>query len=172
MERLKIETAYRGNRIDVERHTFLDNAGQTVVKEVGRHVGACCVLAFVDATHIVLIRNRRTAVDAVLWELPAGTLEPPEPAIETARRELAEEAGYAATTVEPLLDFWTAPGLWDERMHAFVATGLSPTPQALEAGEEIEPHVVALDEAVAMIGRGEIVDGKTMTTLLYWKQFR
>jgi len=160
------ETVYRGERVAIERHRFQTPGGAIVTKEIGRHPGAVCVLAMPDPEHVVLIRNRRIAADAVLWELPAGTLEPPEPPVDCARRELVEEAGYEAGKIEPLVTFWTAPGLWDERMHVFVATGLTRVGQALEAGEEIEPKVVPFAEAIAMIDRGEMVDGKSMTALL------
>ncbi|MEM1012270.1 MAG: NUDIX hydrolase [Planctomycetota bacterium] len=172
MQKTETQTVYRGNRIDIERHTFVDASGREVTKEIGRHVGACCVLAMPDPDHVVLIRNRRAALDDVLWELPAGTLEPPEPPIETAKRELVEEAGFVAGHIEPLLTFWTAPGLWDEKMHAFLATDLTPAEQALEAGEEIEPHVLPYADALDLIRTGDLVDGKSMTTLLWYDRFR
>ena len=172
LKRTNVDVVYRGNRVNIERHTFDAGDGRTTTKEVGRHVGAVCVLPLLDEGRVVLIRQKRAAVEEVLWELPAGTLEPPEPAIDCARRELVEEAGYEAGTIEPLSTFWTAPGLWDERMHAFVATNLTAVPVAPEVGEEIEPVVVPYAEAIAMIGRGEIVDGKTMTALLVYDRFR
>ena len=166
LELLSTRTPYRGRRVDVEVRTYRAPGGGTVEKEVGRHVGAVCVVPVLDDGSIVLIRNRRVAVGATLWELPAGTLEPPEPPARCARRELVEEAGYAAGTLEPLLSFWTAPGLWDERMHAFVARGLTPAARAPEAGEEIEPAPLPAGEVRAMLRRGEIEDGKTIAALL------
>ena len=171
LKRIETETVYRGRRVNIERHVFETPAGERVEKEVGRHVGAVCVLPVLDEERIVLIKNRRAAIDETLWELPAGTLEPPEPPIECAKRELREEAGFNCGKIEPLLTFWTAPGLWDEKMHAFVASDLTSVELALEPGEEIEPVVLKWAEVDAMLRRGEIVDGKTLAALLYYRQF-
>ncbi len=162
---------HRGRRIDIEELTFEED-GRRFVREVGRHVGAVCVVAVNNQDDVVLIRNRREAADGTLWELPAGTLEPPEPPADCAKRELIEEAGFEAATVEHLTTFWTSPGLWDEQMHAYLATGLTHVGTSLELGEVIEPHVVPIDEALAMIERGDIVDGKSIAALLYVAQFR
>ena len=119
-----------------------------------------------DGEGVVLIRNDRFALGQVLWELPAGTLEAGEDPGECAKRELEEEAGYRASRVESLGRFYTTPGMTDELMHAFIATGLVKTEQRLEQDERIQVACVPVDRALAMVDRGELMDAKSMLTLL------
>ncbi len=112
-----------------------------------------------------MIRNFRYALEQELWELPAGTLESNETPVETARRELTEEAGYRAGSMEPLVEFYTSPGFLTERMHAFLASDLTRTRQALENGEQIQVEVMDLALARRKLLDGDFVDGKTMAVL-------
>ncbi|TWT90321.1 ADP-ribose pyrophosphatase [Pseudobythopirellula maris] len=143
-------------------------SGDERPRQVVEHPGAVVILPLLAGGRVCLIRNRRIAVDDTLLELPAGTLEPPEPPIECARRELIEETGYRAGRIEPTPPFWMSPGILSERMHAFVAQDLSEGPAAREPGEEIENHIVPLSEALAMCHDGRIEDAKTLVMLLRW----
>ena len=136
-----------------------------------RHPGAVVILPFVDDQRICLIVNHRRAVNEKLIELPAGTREPGEPARLTACRELAEETGYRATTMEPLFEYLVSPGIMDEKMDAFVARGLVPGQQSLMEDEEIETLVVEMGQALEWIREGKIRDAKTLATLLFFRQF-
>jgi ADP-ribose pyrophosphatase len=98
-------------------------------------------------------------------------LEPKEPPINCAGRELLEETGYLAKRLKPLATFFTSPGILSEKMYAFVAYDLQPSKQALEEGEEIELLPVPLEEAIQMVRTGEIVDGKTIAALLMFDRF-
>jgi 8-oxo-dGTP pyrophosphatase MutT (NUDIX family) len=118
---------------------------------------------------VVLVRQYRAAFDAPILELPAGMLDVDgEAPIETARRELAEEAGFACRYIEPLTTFLPSPGLTDATLQLFVATDLEPVPLEPHGPEErhIEIIHLPLDEAVAMVERGEIADAKTVIGLL------
>ncbi|MEQ8788381.1 MAG: NUDIX hydrolase [Pirellulaceae bacterium] len=141
-------------------------------REVVRHPGAVTVLPLLDDGRVCLIRNFRPAVGRTLVELPAGTLEPNEPPRETAHRELIEETGYRAQSMAPLGEFFLSPGILDERMHLFVATGLTAGEAEREPGEIIENLVVSWDEALAMVDRGEIEDAKTIVALLQYDRRR
>lgn len=169
-EKLLLETP----RFRVVEHTQRMADGAVRRRQIVRHPGAAVILPLLESAEgrrVVLIRNNRVAVDKTLVELPAGTLEPPEPPLETAERELAEETGYRADRWRELPGFFMSPGILSERMHVFVAEGLTPGDPAREAGEEIENLVVPVDEAIAMVERGEIEDAKTVAALLYWKCF-
>jgi ADP-ribose pyrophosphatase len=109
-------------------------------------------------------------VDQTLIEIPAGTREPNEPPLETAHRELAEETGYHAGRMEELISYYPSPGILSERMHIYVAHDLTPGDAAREANEEIENYLVSWNEALALVDRGEIADGKTIVALLLYKQ--
>jgi ADP-ribose pyrophosphatase len=138
--------------------------GVTVDLEILRHPGAAAVVPLHDDGTVTLIRQHRHAAGGFIWEIPAGKLEAGEPPEECAARELAEEAGLAGD-LALLVTIYTTPGFTDERIHLYVATGLRPVPQALEADEVISPARVALVEALAMISRGEITDAKTICAL-------
>ena len=153
------------SRFNVERQVFAGTDGRSVVREVVVHPGAVVILPIIDARRIVMIRNYRHTVEQELWELPAGTAEPNEAPIETARRELEEEAGYRAGTMAPLTEFFTSPGVLTERMFAFVATELQPVEQRLEVGERIVAEIVELDRARQWLINGELRDGKTIAAL-------
>ena len=135
-----------------------------------RHPGASAVVPFLDPPgedpRILLIRQFRHASGGYLYEIPAGRLDPDESPADCALRELREETGYSATEVQPLTTFFTTPGFTDERIHIFVATGLTSGEAALESDEILDLHPTPLRHAVEMVISGEIVDGKTMVGIL------
>ena len=143
-----------------------------VRRQVIEHPGAVTIIPLVEGDRVCLVRNFRVAVGQTLVELPAGTLEPAEPPQETAIRELREETGYTAQRWRELPAFFMSPGILHERMHLFVAEGLTAGPPAREAGEEIENLVVPWREAVAMAERGEIEDAKSLVGILLWERLR
>ncbi len=165
---------FRGAKYDFEQITLRDQHGGTIQRQAVRHPGAAVILPILypdlatspASAQIVFIRNYRFAPRVVLWELPAGTMERGEDPILTAARELEEETGYSAATLIPLGRFYTTPGMTDEMMHAYAAFGLRPVGQRLEADENITVRPIAVEEAMAMIDRGELVDGKTVVALL------
>ena len=163
MSELLLSTA----KFRVVRETVTSAGGKTKTREIIRHPGACVIVPLLDDGRVCLIRNWRIAAGQTLIELPAGTLEPPEPPHVTAERELIEETGYRAQKIEFLHAFFLSPGILDEMMHLYVASGLTPGQTALEEGEEIENLLVPWDEAIAMVFRGEIQDAKTIVGLLW-----
>lgn len=144
--------------------------GKPATCEFITHPGSVAILPLVDENRVCLIRSRRLTVGEMLIELPAGTREPAEPPHETARRELAEETGYRAAHFNELVSFYPSPGISNERMWVYVAHGLTAGQQKLEPNEEIEKFIVTWDEALAMIERGEIRDGKTLVALLRYRR--
>lgn len=156
----------RDRAYDVARVTLHVSDGSAQTRGIIRHRGAVIILPLLDDGRIVLIRNTRWVVGQALVELPAGGLEPGEEPIAAAARECAEESGFRPQSVEHLGDFYTSPGFSDERMYAFVARGLRPVGQQLEVDEAIDVCPVPGEEALRMIDRGEIVDAKTIVTLL------
>lgn len=160
-------------RFRVVEHVLPPAGGQPEVRrQVIEHPGAVTIVPLVDGDRVCLLRNYRIAVGKTLIELPAGTLEPDEPPLETAIRELREETGYTAEHWRELPAFFMSPGILRERMHLFVAERLTAGPPAREAGEEIENLVIPWREAVAMAERGEIEDAKTLVGILFWERLR
>lgn len=155
----------------VTREVFRTDDGREHVREIVRHPGAVTIVPVLDDGRVCLIENYRIAVERTLWELPAGTREPNEPPAETAMRELAEETGYRARSIHELTTFLMSPGILDETMHVYLATGLTPGATAHEAGEQITVRPVDWAEAMEMIRDGRIQDAKTVAGLLYYGAF-
>jgi len=159
------ETLLTATKFNVERREYNVPGQAPVRRELVVHPGAVLIIPLLSPTSIVMIRNHRFTVGQELLELPAGTLEPPEPPVQCAARELEEETGYVAGQLEPLCEFYTSPGFTNERMYAFVATRLTATAQRLETTERIRVEPMALADALAATADGRIVDGKTIAAL-------
>jgi len=162
---VEAEVILTARRFRIERRVYRDRDGAPFTWEVVVHPGAVLVLPVLDDGRIVMIRQVRRAVDEELWELPAGTREPDEPPEVTAGRELIEETGYRASRIEPLIAFYTSPGVMTELMHTYVATGLEHVGQRLEPAERIETEVLSPQTVHNMLVSGRIRDGKTIAAL-------
>jgi ADP-ribose pyrophosphatase len=159
---------YRGRvlNLGIEEHRMPD--GRCSSFEVIRHPGGAAVLPVLPNGDLLLIRQFRPAVGATVWEIPAGRLEEGEEPCECAARELQEEAGYRAASLEMLGGCWSAVGFCDEYLQLFVARQLTVVEQALEPDEVITLEPVALVEALAMVENGEVGDCKTQLALLLY----
>ncbi|CDR33376.1 NUDIX hydrolase [Criblamydia sequanensis] len=166
------QCVFQGVKFDVYQTQKKSREGNILKKEFIAHNGAVVILPFLNQNEILLIQNHRFAVNETLFELPAGTLEMGEEPMNAAFRELAEETGYEAKVIEPLNQFFTSPGISNEKMFAFVATDLKETLQNLDEGEEIEVTKMSFSTALDLIKNGRIKDGKTISTLLYYKAFK
>src|ERR1700751_2776685 len=118
-------------RFDVVRLKYHTADGVEHALETIQHPGAVAILPLLPNDKICLIRNFRVAVGQTLIELPAGTREPGETPLETAHRELAEETGYRADSMQPLGEILMSPGILHERMFLYLATGLTRQSQRL-----------------------------------------
>lgn len=159
------EPLHRGRVFEMVRENVTLENGVTIDMDIIRHPGASAMVPLTDDGKVVLIRQYRHAVGGYIWEIPAGTLDPDESPLACARRELAEETGYTAESMEALGQITPVPGYSDERIHLFLAKGLRPSGQNLDADEVMDVHEVAIDEVFAMIDRGEIEDCKTICGL-------
>jgi ADP-ribose pyrophosphatase len=160
------QIAYAGRAFRVYSENITLPTGVTTELDVIRHPGAAAIVPMTDPETVVLIRQYRHAVGEHIWEIPAGTLEAGEAPLDCARRELTEETGFSADAFEKIGEIVPVPGYSDERIHLYVASGLSSGNQNLDEGEWLEVHRVPFPEALKMIRAGEIQDGKTITGLL------
>jgi ADP-ribose pyrophosphatase len=163
---------YQGRVINVDQDTVRFPDGSVGELEMIRHPGAAAVVPFLDDPgspdpRVLLIHQFRHAADGVLWEIPAGTLEPGEPPESCARRELAEEAGMEAGKLLKLTTIFTTPGFTDERIHLYLATSLSPVALARDEDEFITVHEKRWSEVGKMIRTGKIRDGKSLCAVMY-----
>ncbi len=165
------QTLLTSVKFHVDRIALTDREGRPVERDVVVHPGAVVILPILDDGRIVLIRNQRFAVGKQLIELPAGTLEPNEDITACAARELIEETGYEAADIQPFINYYATPGICNERMHTFIATGLKLVGQQLEPTEDIQVEPTALADVLAAIEHGKIEDAKTIATILYYCHF-
>ena len=161
--------------LDIDQVRFPD--GSTGELEIIRHPGASAVIPFLTDPagkdpQILLIKQFRYAAEGFLYEVPAGRLDPNESPADCARRELLEETGCTATNIEPLYTFYTTPGFIDERIHGFMATGLTRGESKREADEFMTLETMTLSHALELIGTGEIRDAKTALLILYAAGYR
>ena len=165
------QVVYAGKKVRLELHHLETDDGTRHVREICVHPGAVVILPILPDGRVLLIRNLRYTVGQYLLELPAGTLEPGEAPMNCAGRELIEETGYLSKKLKPLAGFYASPGILTEKMHTFVATDLVPQQGEKDEGEEIELAPMTWGEAIEAIRTGQIVDSKTIATLLLYDKF-
>lgn len=142
-------------------------SGRRTTLDILQHPGAAAAVVFTSATRIVLLKQYRHATGLWLWEIPAGKLDPGETPAECIEREIEEETGYRARSIESLGVIVVAPAYSDERLWLYCATSTEKGTMAHGSDEEIEVHEFELDEALAMIVRGDIIDAKTIAGLYH-----
>jgi 8-oxo-dGTP pyrophosphatase MutT (NUDIX family) len=166
--RVSEEELLRAKVFRVERLQLVDPDGHDFERVVVRHPGAVTVVPVHEDGTVTLVRQYRAAVDTTVLEIPAGTCDKDgEAPVETARRELAEEAGLEAAHFEPLIETWNTPGVSDQRTTIFLATGLSQcesTPDGVEEGF-LEIERVRLADLDRLVADGTLRDETTVLGL-------
>ncbi len=160
--------AWRGQRIQAAIASVAAPDGSTLEREIVHHPGAVGVLPLHDDGTVSLVRQFRPALEDELLEVPAGTRDVDgEDEAVTAQRELVEEAGLTAGSIEHLTTFYNAPGISDETITLFLARDLTDCEHDRQSEEEHAMTVqrLPLDEALAMIEDGRITDAKTIIGL-------
>ncbi len=166
------ERVFDGVLLKVHRDRVRLPDGSEGVREYVKHPGAVAVVPLFDDGRVLLERQFRYPHHKEFIEVPAGKLEPNEPHLATAQRELLEETGYSADEWKRLGVMHTSIACMDEAIELFVARKLKKERSAeLEAGEFLETLVVPFDDAIAMVKDGRITDSKTMAALLWVKTF-
>lgn len=166
METKNRSILFNGLVVDVEQMEVLIGNQGWYTYQIVRHPGGAAVLPLHDDGCITLIRQLRPAVGDFLMEIPAGRLSKGEDPALCAARELMEETGLTAATLTPLGLLHPSPGVFDEVIHLYLATGLSQGEAAPEAYEDISCVRIPLEEAMDLAAQGTITDGKTIAALL------
>jgi ADP-ribose pyrophosphatase len=162
------EQVFDGKLLHVRRDTVRLPDGGVATREFVVHPGAVLIVPVLPDGRLVVERQYRYPVGQVFIEFPAGKLDPGEAELATAQRELAEEAGYAATRWTPLGRIHSVVGYSDEAIDFYVAEELTHVGAKLDAGEFLEIFTMSLDEMLAALDRGEITDAKTVAALLLY----
>jgi 8-oxo-dGTP pyrophosphatase MutT (NUDIX family) len=162
----KRSTYFSGRVITVTVDDVILPNGHRERLELVHHPGGAAAVAVDAQDRVCLLRQYRHAAGGWIWELPAGKLEPNEPPLATAKRELIEEAGVSAREWRSLGASLSSPGVFNEVLHLFLATGLEAEVAAPETSEVFEVHWMAFSEAYGWALDGTIQDGKTTIGLL------
>jgi ADP-ribose pyrophosphatase len=162
---LSSEQVYAGKFLNLNVDTVLLPNGRTTKLEIFRHPGASAVVPLKEDGRVVLIRQLRHAAGGFIYEIPAGKLDLREDPKNCAARELEEEVGYRAGSLELLTSIWMAPAFTDEIIHIFLGTNLEVGKQNLDQDEVLEIVEWPLEEAMARIQDGTIRDAKTIIGL-------
>lgn len=165
-KKLSSATLYEGRVFTITKDEVELENGKTACREVVHHSGGAGVLALSDKGEAALVRQYRYGAGEEQIEIPAGKMEPGEPAMETARRELREEAGLLAKNLEPFGSVLPTCAYCTEVIYLFLATDLENTAQALDTDEFLEVFWLPLEEAVRLVLAGQITDAKTVSALL------
>ena len=166
-EQLESERVFKGKVFSVDRDRVRMPNGRTVTVDVVRHSRSVVLVPVPEPGKMILVRQYRYAVNAFLWELPAGSVDEGESPEEAARRECHEEIGLVPSTVVRLGAMYPTPGYCDEEMVFFRLSGLEKTDEqaAVDEDEDIEVKVFELRDVREMILHGEIQDMKTLVAL-------
>jgi 8-oxo-dGTP pyrophosphatase MutT (NUDIX family) len=157
--------AFEGRQINVD----VERWGE-YEREIVRHPGAVAIVAVDTERRVTLVRQLREPARKHLLELPAGTCEPDEEPLATAKRELVEEAGLTGGEWRLAATFFSTPGFCDELVRVYIAEGVEQTERAPEEDEEIELVRVPVGELAALVP--EIEDAKTLAGLLLYLRER
>lgn len=160
-EVIESEAVYRGRLFDLRIDRLRDSDGE-YRREVIAHRGSVVIVPVFDDGTVAMVRQYRHAAGRTLLELCAGTVDEGETLEAAAHRELEEEIGVRAGKLEKLCGFWVSPGFLDEKMHVYLATGLSETAQSLDPHEKLTIERRTLADAKAMADSGKIEDAKTI----------
>ena len=168
-KRLSGQEIYKGKMLKYNIDEVLLPNGKKTSREVIKHPGAAAVVAVLSDGRVIFVRQYRYPIARVLYELPAGKLDAGEEPLDCARRELAEETGFAAGEWRKLAAIVTAPGFCDEVIHIYKAENLSAGRQNADEDEFVETVFLSPAEIEDLVGNGGICDAKTLAGLFLCK---
>ena len=166
-KRLSRKKIFSGYAYDVVVDRVIWPNGKTYARDLIVHGGITVIVPFLDKEHLILLRQYRYGAQAILWEIPAGTIGKGERPLACAKREIVEETGYRASKWKKITSFFASPGFNTEEIHAFEAHGLIQGEAALEEDEVLETRVVSLKKTVRLIKGLKIRDAKSLVPLFY-----
>lgn len=167
--RVRSKILYRGRVATLSLDTFRMPDGEFLLRETIQHPPSVVILPVFPDGRVLLIRQFRHAVGKTIYEIPAGTCEPKEPALACAKRELIEETGYSARIWRRICEFYPAPGISTERMTLYVATDLFVPKKRLsmDEDEQITVRITPPRKVLQMVRKNAIIDAKSIIGILW-----
>ena len=163
---LSQERIYEGKIINLKKDKVTVKSG-TSYREIVEHSGGAVIIAITDEKKMVMIRQFRKPADKVMFEVPAGKIDPGEDPMDAAVRELKEETGYTASSVRYLCRFYTSVGFSEEVLYLYIMEGLTPGDTDFDENEAIDMEEWSITDLHDMVVRGEIDDAKTIIAIEY-----
>lgn len=163
------ETVYKGPIFDIVQYTVEAENG-LAKRDVLQHNGAVIIIAIKEDGKIIMEKQFRKPFDAVLYELPAGKIDPGEDPEAAALRELKEETGYKAGSIEHLMTYYPTCGYSTEILYIYVCRELEKGETDLDPGESVDVIEFSAEELVDMVMKNEIKDSKAIIGVLYARQ--
>ncbi|AHM56515.1 ADP-ribose pyrophosphatase NudF [Peptoclostridium acidaminophilum DSM 3953] len=171
-ETMNSEIIYNGKIVNLRIDTVELPQQKYSKREIVEHPGGVAVIAITDDGEVIMVRQYRKAVEDAVLEIPAGKLDPGEDPRECAARELKEETGYEADTLEHLVDFYSSPGFTNEKIHIYLARGLRDGLAQPDENEYIDIELYSMQSLLDMASKNMIKDAKSLVALLYASNFK
>lgn len=156
---------YDGKILKLRLDTVELPDGSNSKREIVEHSGGVAVVAVTDSGELLMVRQYRKAMEKELLELPAGKLEAGEDPLECAERELREETGYKAGSMELVSEFYTAPGFCSEKVYVYTAKELEFVGEELDEGEFLEVEKYGIEELGRLLP--ELQDAKSVIGVMH-----
>lgn len=169
IKRINRELQCEGAITKYYKDTVVLPDGKTAVYDFVGHNGAAAAVGVLPDGRLLMVRQYRNALDRYTLEIPAGGLNPDEPTIDAAARELEEETGYRCGKIEKLITIRTTVAFCNEKIDIYLATDLQKTNQHLDEDEYVNVELYTLEELEKMIYDGMIEDSKTIASILAYK---
>jgi ADP-ribose pyrophosphatase len=165
-EWIESEILLQGRAFKIRRDTLKTPDGRTTKLDIVDHGGSVVILPIDEQNNLLFVRQYRHAAGGDLLELPAGTRDEEEPYETCAAREIREETGMEAGSLQKVGAFYLAPGYSTEFMAVFLATGLKENPLEADEDEFLQVERIPLKRAIEMAEQGEVLDAKSLAALL------
>ncbi len=162
---IETEMLYRGSVLNLRKDKVTVQNGVSY-REIIEHNGGAVIAAVTDEGKMVMVRQYRKPANRVVFEVPAGKIDPGEEPLATAARELKEETGYTADNIEFITSFYPTVGYSEEQLYLFLASGLTAGETSFDENEAIDLEEVEITMLHDMVMKGEIHDAKSMIAIL------
>lgn len=163
---LDSERIYEGKIINLRKDHVTVINGESY-REIVEHAGGAVIAAITEDNKMAMVRQYRKPAEQVMFEAPAGKIDPGEDPLVTAKRELREETGYIASEIKEVCHFYPSVGFSEEVLYLYIAKGLTQGETDFDDNEALDIELWDINELESMVYAGEITDAKTIIAILF-----